>query len=635
MKFLKEHFLFVVIFTVCALLRFIPLFDYQFTFDELSGLSRTFFNSFEELIDKGVKIDAHPAFVQILIFYLTKFFGYSNWIVKLPFLLFSFGAVIYAYFFALRNFSKQAAIFSAIIFSFSLIFVFYAPIARMYISGVFFSTALLFYFFEIFFLKQTKISNYFFLGLFALLSSLNQHINALFAFTLCASGFLFVDKTTFKNYLITCLLTIVFYLPHLPVTLYQLNVGGIGFEQGGWLSKPAPDAMFNFLKVLFGTGKSYLILLALIVLSLVLNKKINFEKRHWLLLILFLLNYFIVYVYSIYRASIYQHSVMLFSGVAMILFVVSFIEFKNKYVFYAAAFFLALTLIYKTYFKKQYYAQCVKTVYEQQFERTIHYKKLYGDKKVYPLFFDIEPVMTKIYLAKYKTEFDFQSTSDTALANMKNFSHFMASLKCDYLVLASAFPAQQAVVKEYFPYLIENTQTQAINLKVYSRKKSDSVHVVKDDEVLKFSNVFDKQNFSYPKSDKPVLQINSSDEFPFDAIAKYSDVVMHEGQTLLVKAKFRLLGLKENDIENCIVVRDISKDTTYTYTAKAVSDFVMRQDSTVTVYTDNFFGTTHREIKDKSNIHCYLWNRGKENAILYDYQIQLIDFWRQKWCFWD
>src|SRR5690606_13532279 len=219
-----------------------------------------------------------------------------------------------------------------------------------------------------------------------------------------------------------------------------------------------------------------------------LNKKINFEKKHWFLLMLFLLNYSIVYVYSIYRASIYQHSVMLFAGVAMVFFVVSFIEFKNKYVFYAAAFFLTSTLVYKTYFKKQYYAQCVKTVYEQQFERTIHYKKLYGDEKVYPLFFDIEPVMTKIYLAKYHAQFDYKTGYDTTLYLMKNFSHFIASLKCDYLVLTSAFPAQQAVVKEYFPYLIENTQTQVINLKVYSRKTSDSVNVVKDDEVLKFSN---------------------------------------------------------------------------------------------------------------------------------------------------
>ena len=171
-RFIKEHTLFVFILAICIVLRFLPLFDYQFTLDELSGLDRTRFNSFGELIEKGVKIDAHPALIQVIIYYLSQFFGYTNWIIKLPFLLFSFGAVIYAYFFGLRNFSNQVGIFAAAIFSFSLVFVFYAPIARMYISGIFFSMALLYYFFEIFFLNSTKRSNYFFLGLFALLSGL-------------------------------------------------------------------------------------------------------------------------------------------------------------------------------------------------------------------------------------------------------------------------------------------------------------------------------------------------------------------------------------------------------------------------------------------------------------------------------
>ena len=53
-RFIKEHTLFVFILAICIVLRFLPLFDYQFTLDELSGLDRTRFNSFGELIEKGV-----------------------------------------------------------------------------------------------------------------------------------------------------------------------------------------------------------------------------------------------------------------------------------------------------------------------------------------------------------------------------------------------------------------------------------------------------------------------------------------------------------------------------------------------------------------------------------------------------
>src|SRR5690606_4885635 len=114
MKLLKEHSLFVFILLLCAVLRLFPLFDYQFTYDELSGLTRTQFDSFSEVMEKGVKIDAHPAFVQLLIFYTVKIFGYKTWIVKLPFLLFSLGLVIYAYAFGYRNFSKQSGLIASL-----------------------------------------------------------------------------------------------------------------------------------------------------------------------------------------------------------------------------------------------------------------------------------------------------------------------------------------------------------------------------------------------------------------------------------------------------------------------------------------------------------------------------------------
>ena len=67
-KFIKEHIIFLVIFAITIILRLIPLFNYQFTSDEISGLDRAQFYSFSELINKGVKNDAHPAFVQVLIY---------------------------------------------------------------------------------------------------------------------------------------------------------------------------------------------------------------------------------------------------------------------------------------------------------------------------------------------------------------------------------------------------------------------------------------------------------------------------------------------------------------------------------------------------------------------------------------
>ena len=54
-KKIKEHRVFLLIFGSAAILRLFPLFNYQFTLDELSGLDRTQFNSFKELIEKDTK----------------------------------------------------------------------------------------------------------------------------------------------------------------------------------------------------------------------------------------------------------------------------------------------------------------------------------------------------------------------------------------------------------------------------------------------------------------------------------------------------------------------------------------------------------------------------------------------------
>ncbi len=641
-------------------MRLIPLFEYQFTYDELSGLQRTQFDSFSELIEKGVKIDAHPALVQVIIYYLSKWFGYVNWIIKFPFFFFFFGAVIHAYLFSWRNFSKLSAQIAASVFSFSLVFVFYAPIARMYISGVFFSMALLYYFFEIVFNNSNLKRNYFLLGLFALLSALNQHINALFAFTVFLSGFLFLNKQNLKAYLLTCFFVVLAYLPNMGVTLYQLGLAGIGTEQGGWLEKPDFSAILGFAKILFGTGRSYVFFVFLIFASYAIHKKVDLSKKQILLLILFLVNYLVVYFYSIYRAPIFQHSVMLFSGVALILLVSSFIQFSNKYHQRLALAGILGVLLYKTYVKKDYFNQAVKTVFEYQFERTLHYKKLYGDKNVYPLFFDADSIMRKIYFAKYETNFEFKMSSDslisnsininfktnsadknsndTAVSSLRLFSDFVSNLRTDYVALSSATPLSSSIVADYYPYLVENTQTQGINYKLYGRKKGLEV-LAMEDKILAYSTINNRGVFVYSKpalkkNDSLILKVDSLNEFPFDGKAEYNRFVSDEGQVLLAKAKIKGKQ-KINKLELCNSVQNPENKYSHGYSAKQASDFNIKSDSTIILYSDLYIGRNHHKIKDVSKITTYVWNRGGENLELLDFEIKLIDYWHQKWHFWD
>jgi hypothetical protein len=622
-------------------LRFIPLFDYQFTLDELSGLNRTRFDSFSELIDKGVKIDAHPALIQILIYSLVKLFGYSTWIIKLPFLLFSLGATIYAYAFGFRNFSKPVGLFAAVIFSFSLVFVFYASIARMYISGVFFSCALLYHFYEIVFQNNARPKHYFFLGCFALLSALNQHINALFALTVCFSGVLFLKRTHLKAYLITCFLTVLAYLPHLPVTLYQLGLGGIGMEQGGWLEPPPWYSVLLFLQLVFGTGWMYLLFLIFVLLRVVFEGIGRVEKKQVFLLLLFLFNYWVVYQYSIHVSPVYQHSVMLFSGVAVILFVSSLLDFKKNSLFYPSLLGMAAFLLFTTYIKKDVHKQTVSTVFEYQFQRTFFYQKAYGAENVYPVFFDADEFMQEMYFQKYRGRFKFQLSADTATQSLQAFNALLRSLTLEVLILSSATPVHAALAQQYFPYLIERSITQANHFLVYSKRKTDKSKALNGDKVLYeaglHSGLACRFHFASEQKDNRFAQvIDSRVEFPLDASLNYSELSLKEGNYILLRLEGKALELTSRDLEICISVTDKQNTVNYQYASASLKSACFDKDSNFVLTAGTFIGSKHKLLtRQHPKFNFYVWNRSKESVLVKAFKVQQIDYWPEKWGFWE
>ena len=74
-----------LILIVAIALRFYDYFSIPFTHDEFSALFRLSFPDFNTLIEKGVKVDGHPAGVHVFLYYWTLFFGKAEWVVKLPF----------------------------------------------------------------------------------------------------------------------------------------------------------------------------------------------------------------------------------------------------------------------------------------------------------------------------------------------------------------------------------------------------------------------------------------------------------------------------------------------------------------------------------------------------------------------
>lgn len=649
MQRIKEHGIFIGILILSSLLRFFPLFDYQFTYDELSGLDRTQFDNLNTLLDKGVKIDAHPALIQLLIYFLVKMWGYSNWILKLPFLISGQLAIVYAYLIGLRNFSKQSAIVAALLFSFSLIFVFYAPIARMYMPGVFFSLGLLYYFCELVFKKRKETKLYFWFGFFALLSAFNHHINALFAFSVAVCALVLLEKTQRSKFLWTCVLTAIAYLPHLSITLYQLSVPGIGVEAGGWLTAPDWTSLPDFIRVLFGTGFCFVIFLLVIVLSL-LNVRRAGKKESQILLLLFFVNFAIVFFYSIFRSPIFQYSVMLFAGTALILAISSFCDLQSPGLNRIILMSVFLALGFRTYVQKDYLHEAVQTVYEYQFTQTAKYKKEFGDDKVFPFFFDCDTLMRNIYFQKHKLHFDLRISSDTVInygmrtyiatndslfqdslvSTLRLFSEFVKHLRADKVVVSSAPPIYQAIIEDYYPYLIENTQTQAINYKVYSRSAQKTVA---NDRVIYQATDLKPESSQYPRTVLP-LTIMQDNEFPYKVMTPYEKMIRQEGEFILTKTRIKFQGVASRLVESCISINAAENENLYAYSAKTAADFCADSDSVVTIYSDAYVGTNHSEMRKQSYVNTFLWNRGARQFSMQGFEVRVVDYWPHKWQWW-
>ena len=80
-----------------TVLRMYRLHDISFTHDEFSALFRTRFDSFADLIAGGVRIDTHPAGIQVFMYYWVKLFGEGEAAVKLPFILFGILSIYMVY----------------------------------------------------------------------------------------------------------------------------------------------------------------------------------------------------------------------------------------------------------------------------------------------------------------------------------------------------------------------------------------------------------------------------------------------------------------------------------------------------------------------------------------------------------
>jgi len=319
-----DYILLGIIMLVAAILRLWKLGQVPFMHDEFSAFTRLHYDSFLDLIRNGVAPDAHPAGVQVFLYYWTQIFGWNAFWVKLPFVLMGIGSVYLIYIIGRQWFNRMVGLLSAAFFAVSEFTIFYSQLARPYSAGLFF-VLLQVYFWNRVLFDTKKPTTWLWVG-FALSSWLAAMMHAFSiaqAGLVFLTGLFFVTKERRKGYWLSGLAALALFSPNLPIFYRQLFLNG---GVGGWLSAPKSTFLIDFLK--YTMNYDYLFIFVtgiIIILPFILGK---WEKgkapMRWVGGAWFVIIFGLAFVYSLVREPIIQFSTMLFCYPFLVIVLFSF-----------------------------------------------------------------------------------------------------------------------------------------------------------------------------------------------------------------------------------------------------------------------------------------------------------------------
>jgi len=505
MKFVTNKNILFLILIVAIVLRFYNFFQIPFTHDEFSALFRLNFDNFTDLIEKGIKIDGHPAGVQIFLYLWTKLFGSSEWIVKFPFAIAGVISVFLIFLIGKEWFNETVGLLSAAYIASIQYTVMYSQIARPYSFGLLFTLAMVYFWSKLIKKPEKKTTLHLILYIFfSTLSVYNHYFSFLFAIIVGTVGIFIIEKKYKKILLISAIVVFILFIPHLPIFFYQIKIGGVGT----WLSKPHPDFFLNYLFYLFQYSKEVIVTTSILIFITLLNasKKYPFKKI-FIFLIFFNLPIIIGYLYSVYINPVLQFSVLIFSFPYLYFILFGYINNLKPKSNLLLIIFILIINVYSLIFVRQHYKLFYNSIYEKILK---DYSEIKKDKNNILAFVYSHKKITQYYIDKYKYTLKFTWLNDIEKESVlidilnKNFK------KYDFVYIgATSFikPDFIPIFLSYYPYAIKVKNYVGGTTYLLSKNgnyKLDSLFYLVD---------FEKQqtNIKYWKSNKcQIKKINSN-----------------------------------------------------------------------------------------------------------------------------
>ena len=307
-----DYILLCVIMLVAAVVRLWKLGQVPFMHDEFSALLRTRFDNFHDFIQQGVMPDSHPIGVQAFLWLWVRIFGWSEFWVKLPFVLMGIGSIFLIYLIGRQWFNRKVGLFSAAFFAVSQFTIFYSQLARPYSAGLFFILLMAYYWYKVVFGTKTTTWDYIGFALSAWACSLMQYFSIAQAGLIFLTGLFFLPKERRKAYWLSGIGAVLLFAPTLPIFYQQLFVSG---SIGGWLAAPKSTFLSDFLQYTMNYSQLFMFTVGIIILlPLIIGKRTKQRNPlRWAGLAWFVIIFAIAFIYSLKREPILQHSTLIFS----------------------------------------------------------------------------------------------------------------------------------------------------------------------------------------------------------------------------------------------------------------------------------------------------------------------------------
>jgi len=413
----------------------------------------------------------------------------------------------------------------------------------------------------------------------------------------------------------------------------QLGQGGIGHAQDGWLAAPDKFALFGFLKTLFGTGYVWIVFVILFLAGFAVSRQIKFNKRTVLLLVLFFVNFFIIYFYSICKAPIFQYSVMLFSAPCFIWAVTGILKFNPK-ISTAILTLVSGILIYRSVVGKRFFTNAVLNQTGFQSEVYVDMEDEYGRGKVEAYFMGAQNYFVILHELKYGRKFNYHTGED--LSSIADFKKQVKNSNARFVILGEPNETQFAIVKEYFPNVFGGYESLNVNTYFFSK---DKIKTQLDNQFLKERVRFPETKaweFVYKKESMQnnIYNVDSLNEFCFSAKKALQKLDLKEGNIIFAKVKVKSKELLKDVSFNYSISNE--KDSTLFFGGPELAGFYTSDSTGYYAYSEIFIGSELKSwLQQNAKVTFFIWNRGRKNFSLNDFEIKTIDYWPERWKWWD